>query len=380
MKNYDVVIIGGGAAGLACAVTLAQNERLKLAVVDAGARLGKKLAATGNGQGNISNLDMSASHYHGTAKALAEELCRDPYSGCELFDFLTVADERGRIYPSGRQASAISDELIKKISGKADIYLSNKVKEVYGDFNVILSDNTALFSKCIVLCTGGKAQKQFKTDGSAYSFAERFGHTVTELYPSIVQLKTKTEHIKGLSGIRADCSVKALYKGELLSSYRGDVIFTDYGVSGNAIFYLSSYLAERKGGELSIEFLPDFSEEEIRASVEKRISEENCLSGTLHNKLGQAIVKRAREEKRDVVEVLKNFTLPVEGTLGFDYAQVTRGGIRGDEVTSGLESKLKKNLYFAGEILDIDGDCGGYNLHWAFVSGIAAAKSILKSL
>ncbi len=212
-----------------------------------------------------------------------------------------------------------------------------------------------------------------------------FGHTLTPLYPSLVQLKTDTKHIKALKGIRADCIVTASCNGKTLAKARGDVIFTDYGVSGNAVFSVSSYITDKQNVTLSLEFLPDFSAEQIEQSIAVQKAagreESELLSGTLHNQIGRAVIKRAgTASPREIVRTLKNFTLEVCGNLGFDYAQVTKGGINMGEVTGVLESRLAKNLFFAGEILDVDGDCGGYNLQWAFTSGMTVAREILNRL
>lgn len=381
--KYDVAVIGGGAAGLACAVRLAESKKLKIAVIDAGDRLGKKLAATGNGQGNISNRDMSVSHYHGGGAYLADNIsCADPYAGAAIFDCLFSEDANGRIYPAGRQASALTDCLIRKLNGKADIILSTKVTDIKKDFTLTLANGKKISADFAVLCVGGKAQKQFKTDGTAYSLAESFGHKITPLYPSLVQLKTETKYIKALKGIRADCTVSAVVDGRVVKTTRGDVIFTEYGISGNAVFTLSSALTDKRNAAVCISFLPDIPEEKIIDNLIKRkksgYRDSELLSGTLHNQIGRAVVARAGSDIKSIVSTLKNFTLPVLGTLGFDYAQVTRGGVDVKDVSDELESKLINNLFFAGEVLDVDGDCGGYNLHWAFTSGMAVADAILK--
>lgn len=388
---YDVTIIGGGASGLACAVQLNKSgKNLKLCLLDAGDRLGKKLAATGNGQGNISNLDMTVKHFHGGNTALVEEIaCGNPYEGAQLFSCLFSADERGRVYPAGRQASALVDDLMNSVKNPSiDIFTGervDKIKKTKDGFEVCRSGGAVIKTRLIALCVGGKAQKQFKTDGSSYGLATSFGHTLTPLYPSLVQLKTETVHIKTLKGIRVDCKISAFCGEKLLNTSRGDIIFTDYGVSGNAVFSISSCIADKQGVMLSLEFLPDFSIEEIENSITLRkkagYEKSELLSGTLHNQVGRAVVKRAGTDNASaIVKILKNFTLPVLGALGFDYAQVTKGGINMNEVTDELESKLVKNLFFAGEVLDVDGDCGGYNLQWAFTSGKAVANAILKRI
>ena len=387
--DYDVIIIGGGASGLACAVTLLGGAKLKVCIAESGGRLGRKLAATGNGQGNISNLDLAAEHYHGGNVSLAARIaCADPYEGARLFNCLFAPDERGRIYPTGKQASALVDSLIFTLkSTGAEILTDAPVTDISrsgGGFSVKAGDKT-LTSRFVVLCAGGKAQKHFGTDGSAYSLVRKFGHGLTPLYPSLVQLKTDVSHIRTLKGIRAECNATAVVGGKRVKTVRGDVIFTDYGVSGNAVFTLSSYLTDKPDAAVSLGFLPDFTAEEIENDVNAKISAgypaAEVLSGTLHNQIGRAIVKRAKSPAaREIVRVLKDFTIEVKGTLGFDYAQVTKGGIDMGSVTDGLESKFVPNLYFAGEILDVDGDCGGYNLHWAFTSGKRAALDILEKL
>lgn len=382
MKNYDVAVIGGGASGLACAVRLVKSGiKLKIAIIEPSARLGKKLSQTGNGQGNLSNTDMTAAHFFGGNTTLAADIaCSGKYNPLTLFDCLFSADEKGRVYPAGRQASALGDCLIRQLCG-VDI-ISGKVTDLEKGFVLTLSDGSEIKSKYAVLCVGGKAQKQFNTDGSAYQLAFKFGHRLTPLYPSLVQLKTPTEHIKTLKGIRADCEVTAFSGKKALKTVRGDVIFTDYGVSGNAVFSISPYCTDKPGVKLSLAFLPDFTAEEIEKNLREKsrtVNTSDLLSGSLHNQVGRAIIKRAGDDINNIVKTLKNFELPVLGTLGFDYAQVTRGGIDMKDITDGLESKFCKGLYFAGEVLDVDGDCGGYNLQWAFTSAMAVADEIIKN-
>ncbi len=189
--NYDVAIIGGGASGLACAVRLLRNApKLKIAVIEAGERLGKKLASTGNGQGNVTNTDMSAEHYFGN-KALVQKiaLSSDRISLEErLFHCMLNADERGRVYPVGRQESALVDSLIHDLRrGGADILLNTRVTAIDKSLKITLSSGQTLTANFAVLCTGGKAQKQYKTDGSSYALAQSLGHGLTPLYPSLVQ-------------------------------------------------------------------------------------------------------------------------------------------------------------------------------------------------
>lgn len=398
MKKFDVAVVGGGAAGLACASRLAiSGKNLKTIVIDAGERLGKKLAASGNGQGNVTNGNMSAEHYFGGNLSLVARLCCAPdneKTERSLFHCVLTEDEAGRRYPGGRQASALVDSLMFDLKkGNVEVRTAAKVIDIERGYSIALQGGERIAAEYVVFCPGGKAQKQFKTDGSAYALAEKFGHSTTELYPSLVQLKTDVRHIKALKGIRADCRVTALQGGKAIAQKRGDVIFTDYGVSGNAIFALSPYVVDKQDVVLSLEFLPEESaraqdkresdayqaiEEDIRRKKALGYPDGELLSGTLHNQLGRAIVKRCGcNDERAIAHMVKHFTLSVTGNLGFDYAQVTKGGVRMDEVTDELESRFAEKFFFAGEVLDVDGECGGYNLHWAFSSGIAVANTIL---
>ena len=381
MNEYEIAIIGGGAAGLYLAAALGGAK--KTVIIERGARVGKKLSATGNGQGNVANADAGAKHYFtDDARLLSSVLDGAPTERVlALFDGLFVTDEQGRIYPAGRQASSLTDCLRRKCArAGVEILVGTRVTDIKKGF-VIGTDKGAITADNVVFCAGGKAQKQFGTDGTAFETVRALGHTVTPLYPSLVQLKTNTEHIKTLKGIRAECVVTALCGDETLKAVRGDVIFTEYGVSGNAIFAVSPYVTDVRGCALSLEFLPDVTESELAADIEKKkracYESGELLALTLNNQIGRAIIKYAgSDDAGAIAHAAKHFRLNITGKLGFDYAQVTRGGVPLAEVTDGLESKLVKGLYFAGEALNVDGECGGYNLHWAFASALRVAGAV----
>ncbi len=382
--HSDVAIIGGGASGLAAAALLCRTTKLDIALIEGGGRLGKKLAASGNGQGNISNAHISAQNYHGSGAARAYDIISCFGKVYErIFYGRFTCDERGRIYPAGRQASALSDCLIAEVRrGGVNVLTGARVVslEKGGQFVLRLSDGSSMTAKYVVMCVGGKAQKQFGTDGSSYALARAFGHRITPLFPSLVQLKTDVAHIKTLRGIRADCNLRAVAEDGGEMSARGDVIFTDYGVSGNAVFSVSPVFAGSRG-KICIGFAPGISEEELAADIRLKQSfgyeRSEVLALTLNNQIGRAIVRRAGSGDAAVIaHTAKNFTLEVNGTLGFDYAQVTRGGVDMSDVNDDLESALCPGLFFAGEVLDVDGDCGGYNLTWAFASAARVAEAI----
>ncbi len=396
--NVQTAIIGGGAAGLFLAASLSTKYGA-IALFERGERVGRKLSATGNGQGNITHRAPEKTPYFSSEKegiTLAQTLVekRDDNALCDFFQslgILVVFDERGRGYPTGRQASSLTDALrfyVEERGVQTHVNCTvTKIEKVDGAFRLTCLDGKTFTAQRVALCTGGKAAKNFGTDGSAYALAQSFGHTVTPLYPSLVQLKTDTAAIRSLKGVRVfDAQVTAKWqegKVEKTHTLRGDILFTDYGVSGDAIFRLSAFIADKKGASLSIDFLPDVSAQTLRLTLERktrafpRRERGELLCGIVNNPLGRAIMKRVQNgEDAAVVACVKAFTLAVQGTLGFDYAQVTKGGIPVTEVDEQLQSRKAEGLYFAGEILDIDGECGGYNLHWAYASACAVAAAI----
>ncbi len=384
MKRYGLAIVGGGASGLYLAARLA-NKSISVILLESGNRVGRKLSATGNGQGNLTNTDMSADKYFGNKKLIKNVIYADCSDVLDIFPMLFSADERGRIYPTGRQASALTDALRKIVSEakNIDVVTSAAVTDIRAGYKLFV-DGEIIEADRVALCTGGKAQRQFGTDGSGYALASRFGHKVTPLFPSLVQLKTDTERIKSLKGLRVDCMLTAYADGKKLCSSRGDVIFAEYGITGNAVFQVSPYITGKKDAEVSLEFLPDIRREAIAENIKQKLSlgyaAEELLSGTLNNQIGRAVVRSSDRTPDGISRAVKDFRLTVTGTLGFDHAQVTRGGIDTDGVTENLESVYSAGLYFAGEILDVDGECGGYNLHWAFSSARRVSEAILSGI
>ena len=399
MEKITTAIIGGGASGLFLATALHNSG--KTVLFERNDRLGKKLSATGNGQGNVTNLFALETAYFSHAQSgvrLAEESIReyDHRSLIEYFEqlgLLLIADERGRVYPAGRQASALTDGLRFALEKSGvEARLSTQITAIRKSADGFLltavsgEKQTELFAETVVLCAGGKAAKNFGTDGNGYTLARALGHTVTPLYPSLVQLKTDTTHTKTLKGIRVtDGGLTAEENGKVLLSLTGDIIFTEYGVSGDAVFRASAYVAEKipQGNlQLKIDFLPQFTEEKIRAALYSKAEKypqtpiSELLCGMVNNQIGRAVMRRANGDIPLAAKLVKAFPLPVLGSLGFDYAQVTKGGVLIDEVDEQLQSKLVKGLYFTGEILDVDGPCGGFNLQWAYSSARKVADAL----
>ena len=373
-----IAIIGGGAAGMICALRLARCG-YSVSVFERGARLGRKLSATGNGQGNITNLNMDAAHYFSDDnEKLARALSR--YGAEEFIAFLEdlggifLPDGRGRVYPAGRQASAITDILRRELARlKVKVRLNAYVEKLThnGKFTVYAEGKQMCFD-AVVLAAGGRAAENFGTDGSAYALAKSFGHTVTDLRPALVPLRCDIDSVRGLKGIRVDGLLRVVRGGSEIYRCRGDILFTDNGVSGDAVFRASSYTQE--GDKLVCDLLPDASEERLEKTLKG--AGEDCLLCVVNNGLGRALYKRAGGDKKRLVSLIKNFPLEVKGSLGFSRAQVTRGGVPLSETDEFFMSRKCAGLYFAGEILNADGECGGYNLQWAFTSASCVSEGI----
>lgn len=403
MERFSTIIIGGGAAGLFLAANVT-TEYGKVLLLERGERVGKKLSSTGNGQGNVTNALVGERPYLSVRGDKTQEkqihgyLMR--YGREEMLAFLEslgglfLPDERGRYYPAGRQASAVTDLLRFAVAQRGVLVQTGsyvqKLKKEGGRYALTAETPSGMqtyYADNVVVCTGGKAAKNFGTDGNGYTLAGGFGHSVTALYPALVQLKTDTQYTKPLKGIRVmDSGLTAMVDGKPVSSLVGDVIFTDYGVSGDAVFRISSFIADKiDGGKvvLSLDLLPTVSKEKLVAVLaEKRkkfpeLADSELLCGILNNQVGRAVMKRyGGGGFETVADGVKCFTIPVTGSLGFDYAQVTKGGIPLAEVDEGLQSRYGDGLYFAGEILDVDGECGGFNLQWAYTSAMVCAHSI----
>ena len=407
MERIHVAIIGGGASGLMLANALAETEYFtsptaKTVVFERADRVGKKLSATGNGQGNITNQHaLTEEQGYFTMDKTAEKQAYDilrAHAPKEMESFwlrrgVSIAyDERGRAYPSGRQASALTDALRFYASEKGiELRAGAWVKELKKEGKGFLlryekeGESQTCYADKVVLCTGGKAAKNFGTDGSAYALAQSFGHTVTALYPSLVQLKTDTSHTKTLKGIRVMDGGLTAHTPSGEHTLQGDIIFTDYGVSGDAVFRMSAFItSEIPTGKvtLSIDFLPNTAEETIYELLQEKraiypdLDKNELLFGIINNQVGRAVLRRANGDLRTAAKLVKAFPLTVTGNLGFDYAQVTKGGIPLTETDETLQSRLVKGLYLAGEILDVDGQCGGFNLQWAYSSAQTIASAL----
>jgi len=425
--KHKLLIIGAGAAGITAAIT-AKDYGVDTAIIEGNDRVGKKLLTTGNGRCNITNktIDETLKRYE-ALKDNEATAYRLPYHSNNKDFFLpvlksfTVEDtinffsmlglplttlEGGKMYPLSLQASSVLDILRMALEEREiPVYCGNKVVEIQAlksGYRVKAKNAECeqLYTcEKLILCPGGKSAAATGSDGSGYTLAKSLGHTIITPLPALVQLKLDYKNLKALSGIKFNGVADILVNGESLRSEFGEILFTDYGISGPPILQLSriasSSLNEGKKVEIRINMMPDTNTEDLDNFLEGHKamfghrSMVSAFIGIINKKLIPILLKEAQvdnihkplwelswKEKKAIMKLLQSWTFPVTGTNSFANAQVTAGGVDTREVKADtLESKLHKNLYFAGEILDVDGDCGGFNLQWAWSSGAVAGRS-----
>lgn len=393
-----VAIIGGGASGIMAAIIAAKNPQNSVTIYEREKRIGKKILATGNGRCNMTNIYADIDNYHGTDK----EFIKDAISSfwvSETLDFFTElgilykVEDEGKVYPYSDQASAVLDVLRAELDrNRVNIITEFEVKNVkkYNSQFIITSyKGNKEYADKVVVSTGGKAAPDLGSNGSGYELLKAFGHHITDLKPSLVQIKTEGEVCKKLKGIKVNAVLKL---GNL--EKEGEILFTEYGLSGPPIFSLSAYLDKEK--TLALDIMPEYSGADLENIINERISRnpdtllENFFVGMLNKRVGQVLLKEAgvyplsrnsrsltEEEIKNIIKYIKNFEFVISGTMSWNNAQTTKGGAKTCEFNrKNLESKLMKGLFATGEILDIDGDCGGFNLQWAWTSGYLVGSYI----
>ena len=390
-----VGVIGGGASGMTAALFAAENPEAQVVVLERQARLGRKLQATGNGRCNLTNLHAREGGYHGDApefvrtalEAFGPQAVLDWFRSLGLY---TTAEDSGRVYPYSDQANSVVD-ILRFALEKPNITIKTgvevtKARKTGEGFQVESAEECMHFDRLIVAC-GGLAGTKLGGTMSGYRLLRGFGHHCTRLRPALVQLKTSWGGVTGLKGVRANCHALILRDGRPVAESTGELQFTEYGLSGPVIFEISRDVCQGAGEWLCrLDFLPDMDaftlEEELLRRRETGLTAENLLTGILHNRLGRVLVKEAEvsgsrpiaeisdAQLRQVCRMVKGFSVSLTEPLGMDSAQVTAGGIlTGEFDPATMESRLVPGLYACGEVLDVDGDCGGYNLQWAWSSG-----------
>ena len=390
-------IIGGGASGMTAALSAAApgNEVL---LFERQARVGRKLLATGNGRCNLTNLHTAVSGYHGDdPEFVREALSAFPVDKTlQWFRDLglyTVAEESGRVYPYSDQANSVVDVLrfglqkdnIQLLTG----FEVTRVRKDAEGFLVESKDGQYRCDRLIVAC-GGLAGTKLGGSMSGYQLLRSFGHRVTKLRPALVQVKSSWSGCVSLKGVRTNCHAAIYHEDVLHSQSTGELQFTEYGLSGPVMFEITRDVCQKSGNwTCKLDFLPQVAEAELLTELQRRtqreLPAEELLTGIVHNRLGKVLIKAAGvpgqtmvkelrlQQLADICAKVKAFEIPLTETLGMDSAQVTAGGVvTADFDPQTMQSKLVPGLYACGEVLDVDGDCGGYNLQWAWSSGMVA--------
>ncbi len=408
--KIDVAVIGGGASGLAAAIAAAGRLRQagvlgKTVIFERGQRVGRKLLATGNGRCNLSNRFASPERYHGGGREFVEKVLArfSVENTLDFFDGIglpVIEDGEGRLYPRSQQAAAVLDVLrIEAERLGAETLCGQEIVSITfkgGSFLLVNAEGQRFAAQAVIVAAGGEASPSLGGGDGGYRLLTGLGHRVTPRLPAIVQLKTDTSSIKGLSGLKAKGGVSLAGTGARAS---GEILFTDYGLSGLAVMELSGEAVRRMAAGEQAAVLLDLAEEFSEAELvkflarragsrpEKRL--EDFLVGFLPKRVGQCALKAAgagplsreagslgKKEIAALAAQLKRWRLAVTGHNGMKNAQVTAGGAAVCEFSAAsLESKRCPGLYACGEVLDVDGDCGGFNLQWAWSSGRLAGES-----
>lgn len=405
-QRFDVIVAGAGASGLMAGIQAARHGA-KVLILEHMDRAGKKILATGNGKCNFTNEKQGIAYYRGKNPAFVLPAL-EQFGLEETLRFFRELGVRptskrdGYYYPASGQASSVLEVLLmecrrQKVSIAYEVGIRSIEKENQNFCFHTKQGN--FYSRACIIATGGKAAKKTGSDGSGIPYIAGFGHKLTDIVPALVQLQGKQSFFKEVAGIRAECCLKLYIEHEKIAEDLGELQLTELGVSGIPAFQVSRYAAygllEGKKVLVSMNFLPGFSREQAQELIQKQFlvygegkTAEEAMIGLFPRKLNLVFLKESRiqpekpavscgnKELKGLSFLIQHLESEIIGTKGFDHAQVTAGGVDTDEICPDtMESRLAPGLFFAGEVMDIDGMCGGYNLQWAWTSGAAAGKA-----
>lgn len=402
-----VIVIGGGAAGIIAAIS-AGKQGADVKLLERNPRIGKKILATGNGRCNFTNINADLSCYHGSNpkfaySALAKFGVDETIGFFKKLGIVAKVEDQGKVFPLSDQASSILDVLryeLKKVGVReiCGAYVK-KIKKERDEFLVEVEDGSIFRADRVVVATGGKAMPSTGSDGNGFELAKKLGHTITPVFPALVQLKLEGGFFRQIQGVKLVGTARILEGHREVARDRGDILFADYGVSGPPILQISrkagELLQEGKEVTLKLTVLDTFSKEELRDLLVERFTNapektvEFSLVGLVNKRLIPVLLEEtgiregrstagsiSAEEVERIARILTDWRFRVRDTRSWPSAQVTAGGVETREIDPGaMESKVVKGLYFAGEVLDIDGRCGGFNLQWAWSSGFIAGEN-----
>lgn len=390
---FDTAIIGAGASGLFSAIIAARRGK-KVLLCERLPRVGKKVLSTGNGRCNISNTHIAVERYHGTnpmfaSSALSAFSEKDTVEFFESIGLPLIEGESGKLFPQSLQATSVLDlmrlELERlHVTETVDCFISSVNKK--GDFFQLQSqDGRSYTARTVIIAAGGKAAPSMGTDGSAYLLCTSLGHSIIKPLPALCQLKSEPP-MRALKGVKHQGTATIFVNNTPLRSESGEILFTDYGISGPPVFNLSRIaskaVADKNDIKVQLNFFPGFNEQSISEMLKQRrsqlphLKDENFLFGLIPKLLAKEVYKHSSSDNA-LAKNLTSFTLKITGVMPWANAQVTAGGVDTKDVNpKTMESKITPGLFFCGEILDIDGDCGGFNLQWAWSSAYAAATNI----
>ncbi|HHX94230.1 MAG TPA: NAD(P)/FAD-dependent oxidoreductase [Clostridia bacterium] len=402
-----IIIIGGGAAGLTAAVAAAR-QGAAVTVLERLSRVGKKLLATGNGRCNYTNMDLDISRYHGKQPKFAMGILRrfDNRAAIEFFRDMGITPmvkEKGKVFPRSGQAGSVLDVLryeAERLGVETIVEAEvSAVERTGAGFRITTASGDHFTAQSVILAAGGKASPNLGSNGSGYDLAESLGHSIVSPFPALTKLKLKADFLKQLSGIKVEGNAEIIYHGKTLAGDSGEILFTNYGVSGPPILQISraasQKLQEGKTPQLKINLVPELTREELKQLLVERLETQShkpldfSFVGFMNKQLAPVVIKASgiadikkpagqvtAQEREKLLSIFQDWRFEISGTLPLSQAQVTAGGVDTGEIDSKtMESKLVPGLYFAGEIVDIDGDSGGFNLQWAWASGWIAGVS-----